>query len=213
MSWSILWRHLRWCDGPVSLLSSRIPDLGLDGLALHMDTACGKLHPDGALALQVELISGEAREQVTLAHTRVSNQNHCRWQGQRCVRSTASTLWCFYIRYCVCYWPWRHTWHCKSSFKQIPFVRWHKPASLHHTIAIKSQMFHTQRVCFHKAFNNERKGHDQRATPFFTHTGRLMKYWECLSSADRGNNQMDIIVKLYLQLHCCSGRFFFFKRN
>ncbi len=180
-----VWRHLRWCDGPVSLLSSRIPDLGLDSLALHMDTACGKLHPDGALALQVELIAGEAREQVTLAHTWVADQNHCGWRGHGCVRLTS--VWCF-KRYCVCYCPWRHTWH--RAFKQIPCVRLQEPAALHSNYI---WIFHTQRVCFHKAFDNEWKGHDWRATPFFTHTGRVTKYWERLRlPLTEAKNETDI---------------------
>lgn len=65
--------YSRGSDGAVSLLSSRVPDLSLDCLALYLDAASGKLHPDGALALQVELISCEPGQQVALPHSRVSD--------------------------------------------------------------------------------------------------------------------------------------------
>ena len=61
--------YSRRSDSSVSLLSSCVPDLSLDGLAFYLDAARGKLHADGALALQVELISGEAGQQVTLPYT------------------------------------------------------------------------------------------------------------------------------------------------
>lgn len=61
--------YSRRSDSSVPLLSSCVPDLSLDGLAFYLDAARGKLHPDGALALQVELIPGEAGQQVTLPYT------------------------------------------------------------------------------------------------------------------------------------------------
>lgn len=77
--WALLQRHAasaqaaklysRRSDRSVSLLSSCVPDLSFDGLAFYLDAACGKLYPDGTLALQVELIPGEAGQQVTLAYT------------------------------------------------------------------------------------------------------------------------------------------------
>lgn len=70
--------YSRRSDSSVSLLSSCVPDLSLDGLAFYLDAACGKLHPNGALALQVELIPGEAGQQVTLPYTRISDQHHYR---------------------------------------------------------------------------------------------------------------------------------------
>ena len=42
---------VRGGDGAVSLLARRVPDLSLDGLAIHLYTAGGKLHANGALAL------------------------------------------------------------------------------------------------------------------------------------------------------------------
>lgn len=50
----------RRSDSSVSFLSRCVPDLSLDSLAFHLDAASGKLYPDGALALQVKFISGEA---------------------------------------------------------------------------------------------------------------------------------------------------------
>lgn len=54
-----------------------VPDLGLDGLAVGLDAAGGELDADRGLGLEVELVAGEAREQVTLADTTVSDQDHC----------------------------------------------------------------------------------------------------------------------------------------
>lgn len=75
--------YSRWGDSPVALLSCRVPDLSLHRFPIHLDTAGGKLHSNGALTLQVKLIPGETREQVALAHTRVSYQNHwnTKWMG------------------------------------------------------------------------------------------------------------------------------------
>ena len=71
-------QYSRRSDSSVSLLSGCVPDLSLDGLAFDLDAARGKLHPDGALALQAELIAGESGQQVTLPYTRISDQHHCR---------------------------------------------------------------------------------------------------------------------------------------
>ncbi|KAG5847912.1 hypothetical protein ANANG_G00131250, partial [Anguilla anguilla] len=67
--------HSRGGDGSVALLSRCVPDLGLYGLPVHLDAACGELHADGALALQVKLVPRKTRQQVTLPHARVSNQH------------------------------------------------------------------------------------------------------------------------------------------
>mmetsp|Transcript_60445 Transcript_60445/g.148696 ORF Transcript_60445/g.148696 Transcript_60445/m.148696 type:complete len:272 (-) Transcript_60445:163-978(-) len=63
-------------DRPVPLLPSCVPDLRLDGLTVHLDAAGCKLHPDGALGLQVELVAREPGQQVGLADARVSDQHH-----------------------------------------------------------------------------------------------------------------------------------------
>ena len=68
--------NLRWGDGSVALLSSCVPDLGFYCLAIYLDAASGKLHPNGALTLQVEFIPRETGEQVTLPHSRISYQNN-----------------------------------------------------------------------------------------------------------------------------------------
>lgn len=45
---------------------------------LHRPSA--ELHPDGGAAVVVELIPGEAGQQVALAYTRLSYENH--WRGE-----------------------------------------------------------------------------------------------------------------------------------
>lgn len=75
---SVMFPYSRRSDSSVSLLSRCVPDLSLDSLAFYLDAASGELHPDGALALQIELIPSEARQQVTLPYTGVSYQHHCR---------------------------------------------------------------------------------------------------------------------------------------
>ncbi|TNN77041.1 hypothetical protein EYF80_012679 [Liparis tanakae] len=47
--------------------------LSLYRLAVHLNAARGKLHPNGALTLEVELISGKPREQVALPDARIPN--------------------------------------------------------------------------------------------------------------------------------------------
>jgi len=63
-------------DRSVSLLTSRIPDLGLDGLAVGLDAAGGELDADGGLGLEVELVAREPREEVALADAAVADQHH-----------------------------------------------------------------------------------------------------------------------------------------
>lgn len=72
-------------DGAVALLASSVPDLRLDGLAVHLDAAGGEFDADGALALQVELVAGEAGQQVALPHARVPDKHHWGegWGGAR----------------------------------------------------------------------------------------------------------------------------------
>lgn len=68
--------HSRWRYGPIAFLARCVPDLSLHRLAVHLNAARGKLNPDCALTLQVKFISGETGQQVTLSHTRVSNEDH-----------------------------------------------------------------------------------------------------------------------------------------
>lgn len=64
-------------DGPVTLLTRRIPDLSLDGLRVDLDRSRGKLDADSRLAVQVELIAGEAAEKVRFADARVADEDNC----------------------------------------------------------------------------------------------------------------------------------------
>ena len=63
-------------DGTVALLTGSIPDLSLDGFGIDLDAASGKLDADGGLAVKVELVARETREQVGLSDTTVSYQDH-----------------------------------------------------------------------------------------------------------------------------------------
>lgn len=65
--------HSRRSDGPVSLQSGRVPDLGLDGEAAELRRPCAELHPDGCAAVVAELVFGEAGEKVALSHTGFSD--------------------------------------------------------------------------------------------------------------------------------------------
>lgn len=149
---NVLTRHLRWCDGSVSLLSGCVPDLGLDGLALHVDAACGKLHPDGALTLQVKLIAGEAREQVTLAHTRVADQHHCGGRSEINRFNFMASFVRYCARFCLVFVL------CQETQQQL-----------------QSDISHTQGVFPQSRFNNECTR--LKNNSLFTHTGRLTTYW------------------------------------
>ena len=46
-----------------------IPYLGLDYFRVNFNACGGKIHSNGGLILQVELIAGEARKEIGLAHT------------------------------------------------------------------------------------------------------------------------------------------------
>lgn len=78
-------------DGPVSLLTCRVPDLGLDGLVVDLDATGGKFDADGGLAVEIELVACESREQVGLSNTRVSYQDHLEKELRRAV-SVSSIL-------------------------------------------------------------------------------------------------------------------------
>lgn len=62
-------------DGTVALLSGGVPDLGLDRLALGLDGLGGELDADRRLGFEVELVAGEAREEVGLTDTGVANED------------------------------------------------------------------------------------------------------------------------------------------
>lgn len=104
--------HSRWRDGPVALLAGCVPDLGLHRLAVHLDAARGELDSDGAFALQVELVSGETGQQVTLSHTRVANKDH--WNAEW--RLLMSPVWIMYVKKCWRVWTLTWTWMHWSHF-------------------------------------------------------------------------------------------------
>ena len=72
---------LRARDSSVSFLTGRIPDLSFDGLVVHADRPCGKLHTDRTLTLQIKLIPGKPAQQVGFPYTRVTNEYHWGWGG------------------------------------------------------------------------------------------------------------------------------------
>jgi hypothetical protein len=53
-----------------------IPDLGLDGLVIHLDGPCREFDTNSGFAFEVEFISGETREEVGFTDARVANKDH-----------------------------------------------------------------------------------------------------------------------------------------
>lgn len=64
-------------NGSVSLLSCGIPNLRLDRLCINLDRSCRKLHTNGTLRVEVELVASKSAQQVGLSDTRVSDQDDC----------------------------------------------------------------------------------------------------------------------------------------
>ena len=63
-------------DGSIAVLPCRVPNLRLNDVArLCGDCARRELHADRGTRLQIELVLGEAREQVGLAHARVAHKH------------------------------------------------------------------------------------------------------------------------------------------
>lgn len=67
------------CDGPITLLAGRVPDLRLDGFGIDLDGPCCEFDADGGLGVEVELVAGEAREEVGFTNSRISYEDHCEW--------------------------------------------------------------------------------------------------------------------------------------
>jgi hypothetical protein len=63
-------------DQRVPLLAGGVPNLGLDDLAVDLETAGGELDADGGLGLEAELVLGEAGEEVGLADAGVADEHH-----------------------------------------------------------------------------------------------------------------------------------------
>lgn len=57
-------------------MARSIPNLSLDDFPLNSQASGGELNADGRFGLEAELVPGEPRKQVGLAHSRVPYQNH-----------------------------------------------------------------------------------------------------------------------------------------
>jgi hypothetical protein len=64
-------------DSTVSFLAGGIPDLGFNGFGVDLNAARGKFDADGRLGIEIEFVASEAREEVGLSYTGVSDQDHC----------------------------------------------------------------------------------------------------------------------------------------
>lgn len=78
----------RWGDCPVALQASCVPDLGLDGKTVQLHSPGAELHSNSGATVMVELVFGEAWQQVAFAHTGLANQNH--WEDKRKSRVNGS---------------------------------------------------------------------------------------------------------------------------
>ena len=65
-----------WSIDYQPLLSGGVPDLRLDCTLVDVEGARLELDPDGGLGVEVELVAGEAREQLRLAHRGVADEHH-----------------------------------------------------------------------------------------------------------------------------------------
>jgi hypothetical protein len=68
-------------------LTRGIPDLSLDGLIVDLDAARGELDADRGLAVEVEFVSRESREEIGFADTRISDQDDLEEKLQQKVMS------------------------------------------------------------------------------------------------------------------------------
>ena len=62
-------------DGAVALLAGRVPDLGLDRLAVDLDAAGREFDADGGFAVEIELVAGETREEVGFSDAGVAYED------------------------------------------------------------------------------------------------------------------------------------------
>jgi hypothetical protein len=79
-------------DCAVTLLAGGIPDLSLDGLVVNLDAASGELDANGGLAVEVEFVAGETREQVRFTNARVSNKDHLEEELRKFVSTCVGDL-------------------------------------------------------------------------------------------------------------------------
>lgn len=49
-------------DGSVSLLTSSVPNLGLDCLGVDLNRACGEFDTNGGFRVEIKLVTGETAE-------------------------------------------------------------------------------------------------------------------------------------------------------
>lgn len=94
-------------DGAVALLAGRVPDLGLDGLAVDLNAAGRELDADGRLAVEVEFVAGESREEVGFADAGISDQDNLEEELQEVsvsIRRRAYVLFAAVRR--IRRWPW-----------------------------------------------------------------------------------------------------------
>lgn len=62
-------------DCAISLLTSSIPNLRLDGLCVNLDRPCRELDTNGRLRVEVELVPSESAQQVGFTNSRVADEN------------------------------------------------------------------------------------------------------------------------------------------
>ena len=67
-------------DGAVTFLARRVPDLGFDGLGVDLDGAGREFDADGGFGVEVELVAGEAAEQVGFPNAAVTYKDD--WNGR-----------------------------------------------------------------------------------------------------------------------------------
>jgi hypothetical protein len=59
------------CDCSVSLLTCRVPNLGLDGLCVNLNRSGCKFDADSGFGIEIEFVAGESTEEIGFTDTRV----------------------------------------------------------------------------------------------------------------------------------------------
>jgi hypothetical protein len=62
-------------DGAISLLTSSVPNLRLDGLCVNLDRPCRELNTDSGLGVEVKFVPSESAQQVGFTNSRVADEN------------------------------------------------------------------------------------------------------------------------------------------
>jgi hypothetical protein len=76
LSLSVLTSRVDGSIGYRPFLACGVPDLCLDVAGVDVEGAGLELDSDGGLGVEVELVAGEAREQLRLAHSGVTDEHH-----------------------------------------------------------------------------------------------------------------------------------------